>query len=233
LTSLQPIVGGLRALLLGLCSVVCSLAEPALGNTTAGLIAGYSRGTLTRGDAEAMTAFLTQASLGYEYWNVNFHGFFQHMQLAYPDENKISQGVYSLAGVGAGASSVNASKSGRLSLALQVPLSGVYTILSESKGTINGSSYALSELSTLQGGTAYQVLAGYDFLMQGKVRRRSIRSGRAYYGVYVSYLSQQFASQTTRIKTNNSVMAPVSPGKESVSYSVAISSLNFALNFSF
>lgn|GEM_PF-5769779 len=198
---------------------------------TAGLLAGYSRGTVKRETDTALTAISTQVSLGYEYWNVNFHGFFQHSQLSYPDKDKVTEGVYSLSGIGAGLSSVNAAGSGRLSVALQLPLTGVFTILSESKGTVNGTNYVLSELSTLQGGTAYQVLAGYDIFVQGKSGRKTRSSGKAYYGLYFGYLSQNFTKQTTRIKTNNSVMAPVSPGSETVSYSVSLTTVSAALAF--
>ena len=231
-----------------LCSalwILSAISAPVYAGGTASLNAGYGRGTLVRNVSEPFTGYTTQAALGYEVWNVNFHGFFQHMQISFADKEKKTEGVYSLSGVGGSYSTNNASDSansfassnafetGRITVVAQIPLTGVLTVLSESKGSINGKDYILSELSSLQGGIAYQLMAGYDILVQGRGRRKSLGAGKAYYGFYAGYLNQNFTKQTTRIKTNNSVMAPTSPGSVNVSHAVAVTTLSFVLNFDF
>jgi hypothetical protein len=102
-------------------------------------------------------------------------------------------------------------------------------VLSETSGTVNDTTYKHSEMVTLQGGSAIQALIGYDFIIYGS---GPLKKGENFYlGFRLGYLSNTFNKQTTRIKTNNSEIAPVSSGGVNVNYSLRVISLFLTANY--
>ena len=189
---------------------------------------GYSQGVLTRKTVEKFTTFSTLASLGYKIGKFDVHGFFQSMDLDYGSGDSSYKGVYAAAGFGVGYK-LFPSAFGVISIAAQRPLSGTYIVLSETTANVKGVTYQHSELTSLQGGSAFQILAGYDFLIFG---RGTTRRGENFsLGTQLGYLKQDFKTQSTRIKTNNSELAPPSSGTEKVSYSLDILSLYFCISY--
>lgn len=215
--------------------VACALAgfTPGVGRAGPMLIAmgGVSRGTLSRTIDEAVTAKSTAALLGWSLGNASLHAFFQSMQLGYRSNGDAYSGIYTLLGAG-GSYSRNVQPFGRparLAGYAQVPLSGTYSVMSEARGTINGSRYIQSTLTTLQGGPAIQVLCGYE---QQTTGTRVSKSGDGLFiGLFFGYLRQNFATQSMRIRTNNSVLAPPSPGTAAVRYSLSMATVNLAINY--
>ncbi len=213
-------------------------SAPVRAEVMAGGLFGLARGTLERESAEAIEATSMQGFLGWSFGEINAHGFFQSLALAYAAGGQTYDGVYTLSGVGAGYGKdiVFLKKPGRISAMAQVPLSGTYTVLTESGGTFNGQRYLHSALTTLSGGVGVQVLAGYDALVIGRGGKKDWRGTKKaganlYLGLYLGYLRQSFDSQSTRIRTNNSVLAPPSPGTESVDYGVSAFTLSMAMNY--
>lgn len=193
-----------------------------------GLSEGYSQGTLSRKTVEKFTTFSTLATLGYKIGKFDVHGFFQSMDLDYSSGDSSYKGVYAVTGFGVGYKFFP-SKIGAFSFVAQRALSGTYIVLSETTASIKGVTYQHSELTSLQGGSALQILAGYDFLIYGS---GTTRKGENFsLGTQLGYLQQDFKTQSTRIKTNSSDLAPVSSGPEDVSYSLNILSLYFCINY--
>lgn len=203
-------------------------APTALGSVVFGGHMGYARGTLVRASPEAFVSLSTQGSVGYEISGSGFqvHGFVQSMDLSYTADNEAYQGFYSLAGLGGGYS-IPFSR-GAFTFLAQLPLSSAYIVLSETTGTVNGSEYIESTLTTLDGGSAFQVMSGYQLRVIGSGKRSS---ENVHVGMLLGYLAQTFTKQTTRIRTNNSELAPVSGGESSVSYRLSVMSLNLTFSY--
>jgi hypothetical protein len=199
------------------------IAEPIFG-----VAAGYSTGTLNRQIAEKFTTFTSAGYAGYSYRGFNLHGFFQHADLAYKVGDNAYSGILGLSGIGIGYV-FGSSKTGTIAVSVQRPLSSNFVVLSETTGTINDKAYKHSEMITLQGGSALQALIGYDFIIYGSGPLK--RSENFYLGFRFGYLSQTFDKQATRIKTNNSEIAPVSTGSADVNYSLKVLSLFFTANY--
>jgi hypothetical protein len=199
------------------------IAEPIFG-----VAAGYSAGTLTRDIAEKFTTFTTAGYVGYSFRGFNLHGFFQHADLSYKVGDNSYSGILGQSGVGIGYV-FGSSKRGTLAVAVQRPLSSTYVVLSETTGTVNDSSYKHSEMITLQSDSAIQALIGYDLIVYGSGPLK--RGENFYLGIRFGYLSQTFDKQATRIKTNNSEIAPVSTGSIDVNYSLKVISLFFTANY--
>jgi hypothetical protein len=195
-----------------------------------GALTGYQSGKLSRSTEEPFTAFAAQGLAGYIFPNVTVLGFFHHMDVAYAFNDTGYQGLYSASGLGLGFSRyVNAkTKLHKMSMMLQVPLSSTLILLSETKGSVNEANYTHSTLTTMKGGAAFQALFGYEWLVVGR-GGKSKAAENFYCGVHLGYLSQSFTEQTTRIKTNNSVLAPKSPGKETIDTKLTVMSLNFSV----
>ncbi len=207
---------------------VASSTPAARAEVMFGAIAGYNRGTLQREIGEPISAYSTLGLFGYNYKSFNAHAFFQHMDLSYRVNDEAYDGIYSLSGVGVSYFRQQG-KFGRAVIMAQLPLAGSYTTLTESTGTIKDQSYTYSELTTLKGGTAMQLFLGFDYLFMGS---GGYRLGENFYvGLYLGYLKQSFATQATRIKTNNSVLAPPSPGVDGVDYTVTLTSANLSLSY--
>jgi len=205
----------------------CAIAAPsAFGRTTFGALIGYNKGTLSREIDESFTGVSTQGYLGYQFWRLEARAFFQHMDLKYKSNNENFNGIYTMAGLGLGSS--QSLGRGTFSAFAQVPLTGSYIVLSETEGTVKGTEYIHSTLITLQGGQAYQLLLGYQFRIIGSGKKTA---ENLHLGTFLGYLRQNFASQTTRVKTNNSELEPQSPGTEACSCSATLTSLNFSLNY--
>lgn len=198
-------------------------AEPIFGVGT-----GYSIGTLTRQVEEKFTTFTIAGYGGYSYRGFNLHGFFQHADLSYKVGDNAYSGILGQSGVGIGYA-FGSSKRGTLAVAVQRPLASTYVVLSETTGTVNETSYKHSEMITLQGGSAIQALIGYDFTIYGSGPLK--RGENFYLGFRFGYLSQTFDKQATRIKTNNSEIAPVSKGSVDVNYSLKVMSIFLTANY--
>ena len=211
-----------QSLLVGLLA-----APTALAKTSFGGMVGYNQGVLTRSTEEKFTGYSTQGFVGYQVWRgLEARAFFQHMDLAYEHQGEAFTGIYSLSGLGLGYSA--GVGRGTLTGIFQIPLNSAYIVLSETTGNVNGKNYIHSTLTALQGGQAFQVIAGYQYRVVGSGKKTS---EDFYFGTFLGYLSQTFATQTTRIKTNKSVLAPRSPGSESGDYKVTLLSLNFSVNY--
>ncbi len=210
---------------------LATLPGSASAEVMVAVLEGYNLGTLSRQVDEDFTAFSTQGLLGYNFYNFNAHVFFQHMDLAYSFNGDVYEGQYSLAGAGFAYSrpSGKFGKFGKATMIVQIPVAGSYTTLTESSGTVRGQTYTYSELTTLQGGEALQCFVGFELLQMGSGARKT--SENLHLGIFLGYLKQNFSTQSTRIKTNNSVLAPGSPGTDPVSYSVTLKSLNFSVNY--
>jgi hypothetical protein len=206
-----------------LCLPGVARAEPIFGLTT-----GYSIGTLTRKTTEKFSTISVIGYAGYSFWGINVSAFFQHMDLSYTVSGAAYNGLYALTGVGAGYQFAP-SKSGNFSVTAQYPLTTAYSVLSESTSTVNGQNYQYSELTTLTGGTAFQIISGYNFLIEGSGAHK--KGENLHGGLHLGYLKQNFTSQATRIKTNNSDLAPASTGTQDVNYSVSVISLYFVINY--
>lgn len=198
-------------------------AEPVFGVAT-----GYSMGSLKRKITESFTTLGFIGYAGYNLGGFNIHGFFHHMDLSYNVSGATYSGLYALSGIGAGYQ-FSPSRKGHFSLTAQYPMSTNYSVLSESSSTVNGQTYRYSELTTLTGGTAYQILAGYNYLIEGIGGHK--RGENLHAGVQLGYLHQQFATQATRIKTNNSLLAPPSTGNQPVSHSATVLSLFLFISY--
>lgn len=213
---------------IGLIFLLSFVTEPARSEIVFGLLEGYSQGVLTRKTVEKFTTFSTLATLGYKIGKFDVHGFFQSMDLDYGSGDSSYKGVYATTGIGVGYKLLP-SQIGVISFAVQRPLSATYIILSQTTANVKGVAYQHSELTSLQGGSAWQIIAGYDFLIYG---RGTTRKGENFsLGAHLGYLNQDFKIQSTRIKTNNSELAPVSSGSEKVNYSLSILSLYFCINY--
>lgn len=197
-------------------------AEPVFGITT-----GYSLGTLSRKTTEKFSTISLIGYAGYSFWGFNAHAFFQHMDLSYQVAGATYDGLYALTGVGVGYQFAP-SKKGNFSVSAQYPLTTNYSVLSESSSTVHGQTYRYSELTTLNGGSALQVMSGYNFLIEGSGAHKKGENLHA--GLHLGYLKQTFDSQSTRIKTNNSDLAPTST-KQKVTYSVTVFSLYLVINY--
>ncbi len=205
-----------------------ALSQPAKAEVMIAIIEGYNLGTLSRTVDEDFSAYSTQGQLGFKFFDFNVHGFFQHMDLGYKFNGDAYDGQYSLVGVGLAYSKASG-KFGRATLIVQRPMSASFTTLTESAGTVHTKDYKYSELTTLQGGEALQVFGGFELRKLGS---GSAKTGEnLYLGIFLGYLKQSFATQTTRIKTNNSELAPPSPGTHPVNYSLILKSLNFSVNY--
>lgn len=217
------------ALLLPLA--LATLPESASAEVMVAVLEGYNLGILNRKVDEKFTAFSTQGLLGYNFRNFNGHVFFQHMDLAYTFNGDVYEGQYGLAGVGFAYSRPRGKwgKGGKATIIVQKPIMGSYTTLTESSGTVRGQTYKYSELTTLQGGEALQCFVGFELLKTGSGTQKT--GENLFLGIFLGYLKQTFATQSTRIKTNNSVLAPGSPGTDPVNYSVTLKSLNFSVNY--
>ncbi|MEZ4743334.1 MAG: hypothetical protein R3B45_12960 [Bdellovibrionota bacterium] len=223
-----------RQLHIKLIFATCMLLSYCQQNTAyarvlSGILGGYSYGTLTRKTSEAITAAPTQLYVAYLYKNIGAHAFFQHTSLDYIASNEHYKGIYSFYGVGLNASALE-STIGQASIFVQMPLSSSYVVLSESKGTIKDQNYIYSTLITLTGSQGFQAAVGYDFMTLGRLTSKA--GGKSYVGLYAAYLSQNFSSQSIRIKTNNSKLSPISPGTEKVSYSLNMASILAMFSFS-
>lgn len=214
------------------CCLVFAFAAPARAEPKLGAMLGYNLGRLSRETEESFTAFGGQGHAGYQFSGFYAHGFFETMSLSYTAGEDTYDGLYSVSGVGLGYERYtnDTTRTGKVGVMLQVPLSSAYVVVSESAGTVNGASYIHSSLTTLSGGSGAQALFGYEVLVVGR-GGKSKASENLYYGIYLGYLSHTFAKQTTRIKTNNSELAPISPGEEDVSYKLTVTSLNLTVAY--
>ncbi len=185
-------------------------------------------GSLQRNKTGAVTAIPFHLFAGYEFHSFNISGYFQHVDVTMKESKDKYAGIYSNLGVGVGFSPIF-NKRWQLSFHVQKAFFSSMTLVTQSEGEVNGLNYKTSSLINLKGNNALQILAGAEWLGIG----RSHFSGddKFYYGVHLAYLSETFSSQTTRIKTNNSELAPVSPGEEEVSYSFSLISLLVSLNY--
>lgn len=219
------------SILIILCFLFCSptyaAEESPFGLHVGGMI-GYSVGTLNRKDSEVIKGMSAQGFLGLDLYQFNLHGFFQNTSLGYTSHREVYNGTYSLYGAGIAYTAFQG-KSSRMIFELQIPTSGSYTVLAESTSTINAQDYKQSTLTTLTGGSAYQAQVGYEFVPNG---RRAV-SDSFFFGFYASYLMQTFTTQTTWIQTDNSEVAPPSPGKEDVGYSVGLFSAFAVVRYGF
>ena len=210
------------AALAGLSALApCANAGPIVGGTF-----GYSRGVLQRQQAETVAGYASQGFLGYERKGWSAHAFAENVDLAYAFAGELFRGIYTLSGVGAGYA--KQLESGILTTHIQVPLTSTFIVLSETTGSVNGTDYVNSTLTTLQGKQAYQALVGYQLRVVGSGRPNG---ENCYVGLLFGYMSQTFDKQSTRIKTNDSVLAPASPGTESVTYSLTMMSLMLSAQF--
>jgi hypothetical protein len=201
-------------------------AEPVFG-----ALAGYARGTLDRGAEERFAGPVFQVYGGYQYWKLNTHLFVQSMDLDYEYAGDRYQGVYATTGLGVSylKQGVSFNRPHKLTFAAQLPLTTAFTVLSESSGTINDNDYINSSLSTLQGGQGAQVLGGIEWTAVG---RGGAKTGENFsWGFYLSYLTHTFAKESTRIKTNNSDLAPPSPGTIPARAKVATTGFLFGFSY--
>lgn len=201
-------------------------SHAAYGGAAFGGHVAYSQGALNRKTYETFTSYSTQGFVGYEFSRLQVHAFVQHMDLNYDYQRESYQGIYGISGLGI-SKKVLFTK-GALSATIQVPLSSALVLLSETSGTVNGKDYIQSTLTTLSGGQGYQVIGGYQARLIGSTKKGS---EKFYIGAFLSYLSHQFATQTTRIKTNNSVIAPTSPGTEAVDHKLTVLSGGLSLSY--
>jgi hypothetical protein len=208
--------------------VFVGFSETAKGELVFGGFGGVSTGALVRSGTEKFTAFPAQGFIGYNYWQLSFRGMFQHTELKYNYKNEAYTGTHTISGVAVAYSGL-LSKFGRATIQVQKPLAGSLVLLSESTGQVNEFPYLQSTLVTLSGINSMQVLAGYEISAYGRGMLR--RGGNAYYGIFFSYLKHTFSTQTTRIKTNNSILAPISPGTETVSHTLTMTGLFFSATY--
>lgn len=218
-----------------LALAVGSLSPQAQADILLGAEGEYGRGVLARVDQEMFPTYGGQGHLGLSYSAFSIYGFFEHLDLAYTHKAQRFKGIYSLSGVGIGLSTYfdSRNKDSKLSLWVQVPLSSALILLNEASATVNDQDYSYSTLTTYQGGTAVKVQVGYEYLAVGSERnkRRSRTGDNLYLGFFLGYLRQQFATQTTRVKTNNSVVAPLSPGTEKTAVAVTVATAAFAATY--
>lgn len=215
------------AMIIASCSAASAAAAPVMG-----VLAGYSTGTLQGNVSESIKGFTAQGLFGYSFRGLNAHAFFQHTDLAYRHKNDEYKGIYTLSGLGVGYTGLQ-SRLGKVSILAQKPLSGSYTTVSESTGTVNGRNYIYSTLTTLSGGDAFNLMGGIEFLSAGKSGQLSGSKEKVFLGLYAGYLRHAFAKQLTRIKTNNSVLAPISPGSRGTTSTVTLMSLFFTIHYNF
>lgn len=206
-------------------ATIASFASQIRAEPIFGISGGYAMGTLVRSAPETFTTSPVQGFIGYNYWKLSARAFFQHAQLDYTYENESFSGTYGLSGIALAYSGL-VTEFGKFTFILEAPLTGSLILLSESTGSVNGFDYIHSSLVTLSGTMAYQVFAGYEFSARGRGMLR--RGGNIYYGIYAGYLKHSFSQQTTRIRTNNSILAPISPGTETVAYDLTMMSLLFS-----
>lgn len=211
-----------------IASLLALLASIQAEAFTVSAMVGGGAGALSRKADETVQGASFLGLLGFDMFGLNLHAFTQHFDLAYSFNDESYAGVYDLLGVGLGIG-FGSEGSGRTTFYLQAPLSGTYAVVTESSSLINDATYRYSELTVLEGGQAGQVLVGYEFL---KIGRGGDRGGEnAYFGLFLGYLLQSFAKQTITIRSNDTDLAPPSPGQDEVSYTMAIGSLHFSVSF--